>query len=132
MERRVFHAIDTELPNATAFLEEVLEEICPAKSMMQIMVCLEEMFVNVSHYAYPDQEGTVAVSIELADGVVSVTLEDEGIPFNPLEKADPDITLSAADRVAGGLGILMVKKTMDAVSYEYKSKKNIFCMKKKI
>lgn len=132
MEKRIFQAIDTELPNVTAFLEKMLEETCSMKSMMQIMVCLEEMFVNVAHYAYPNQEGSVAISLDITDGIVSVTLEDEGIPFNPLEKTDPDITLPADERDAGGLGILMVKKTMDEISYEYKAQKNVFCMKKKI
>lgn len=132
MTRRVFQAIDSELPNVTAFLEETLEEVCSMKSLMQIMVSLEEMFINVAHYAYPNQEGSVAVSIDISDGIVAVTLEDEGIPFNPLEKTDPDITLPADERDAGGLGILMVKKTMDELSYEYRNNKNIFCMKKNI
>lgn len=133
MHRRSFQAADAELSHATAFVEEELEKLdCPMKVVMQITVCLEEMFVNVAHYAYQGNEGMVTLSLDDKDGLFSITLEDEGVPFDPLAKVDPDVTLSAEERPIGGLGIYMVKKTMDEVFYEYKEGKNIFCMKKKI
>ena len=93
---------------------------------MQIDVAIEEVFVNIVRYAYPEGEGEAAIEVETTDSprAVKITFEDEGVPFNPLEHEDPDIMLSADDRPAGGLGILMVKKSMDDVSYEYKDGKN--------
>ena len=99
---------------------------------MQIQVCVEEMFVNVAHYAYNGAEGTVTLDIDVDNGVMTITLTDEGMQFDPLAKKDPDITLAASERPIGGLGIFMVKKSMDEVEYKRENNKNIFTMKKKI
>lgn len=131
MQTRVFPATDFELVNVIAFLEEELEKIdCPMKTVMQLSLCLEEIFVNVAHYSFPESEGSATISIDYKDEVFSIIVEDSGVPFNPLEKEDPDISLAAEDRRIGGLGIYLVKKTMDELSYEYKGNKNIFCMRK--
>lgn len=131
MQTKEFLASDSELQNVIAFVEEELERLeCSMKIVMQITVCVEEMFVNVAHYAYVDNKGSVKVALDYNEGAFSITLEDSGIEFNPLEKKDPDITLSAEDRDIGGLGIFMVKKTMDEVSYKRDNNKNIFYMKK--
>lgn len=131
--QREFDADVSELANVTAFVEEELERLaCSMKTMIQINVCLEEMFVNVAHYAYGEGKGTVKISIEEENDVFSVELVDCGMPFDPLAKEDPDVTLAAEDRKIGGLGIFMVKKSMDEVSYRYEDGKNIFCMKKKL
>lgn len=133
METRIYPASDSELMNVTAFIEEELEKVeCPMKLVIQFTVSLEEIFVNVAHYGYPDKEGTVEVTTNFEDDMFSITFVDSGIPFDPLAKEDPDITLSADERTIGGLGIFMVKKYMDVVAYEYKDGKNVFCMKKKI
>ena len=133
MISKVFPANDESLSFALGFVEEELEKLdCPLKSVMQITVCVEEMFVNVAHYAYGGNEGEVALSIDENARTVSITLTDSGVPFDPLAKEDPDITLSAEQRDIGGLGIFMVKKSMDEVSYERKDNKNIFTMKKEI
>lgn len=139
MTERVFTANDDNLNNALAFVEEELERVeCPLKAVMQITVCVEEMFVNVAHYAYRDKiangegEGEVSLAVGCEDGILTIVLTDEGIPFDPLAKEDPDVTLSAEERKIGGLGIYMVKKSMDHVSYERKDNKNIFTMKKEI
>jgi|GEM_PF-65766 len=132
-EKRIYPAKIEQLEAALAFVSEILENNdADMKSMMQIAVAFEEMFVNVAHYAYKGREGTVEVSVSVCDGMTEITLTDEGVPFNPLGLEDPDITLSAEDRKIGGLGILMVKKTMDEVRYRYENEKNIFTMKKKI
>lgn len=132
MTEKTFNATDASLADATAFMEEELERAdCPMKVVMQASVCLEEMFVNVAHYAYPGGTGTVTVGISTEGGKAVLVLTDSGIPFDPLAKADPDITLSAEERKIGGLGILMVKKTMDEVSYERRDGKNIFTMAKR-
>ena len=133
MSSKTFIASDDSLSCAIAFVEEELENAgCPLKTIMQITVCVEEMFVNVAHYAYESSTGDVTLSVSDTDGTVSITLEDSGIPFDPLAKADPDISLSAEERDIGGLGIFMVKKTMDDVSYKRENEKNIFTMRKKI
>ena len=112
-----------ELNNVLAFAEEALESAgCPLKEQMSISVCLEEMFVNIAQYAFPEgTEGIANLTLEVDEdaGEVRLSLSDNGLPFDPLKKADPDITLSAEERSIGGLGILMVKKMMDDVSYEY-------------
>lgn len=128
-----FPASTQYLDDAIAFVEEELNKIdCPMKTVMQITVCVEEMFVNVANYAYDGEGGEIRLSIDEAHDTVSITLTDEGVPFDPLAKDDPDITLSAEERKIGGLGIFMVKKSMNEVRYERVENKNIFTMVKKI
>jgi len=98
-------------------------------------VAVEEIFTNIASYAYPDGDGKVQLCMEFSQeepSTMTLRFLDSGIPFDPLAKADPDVTLSAEERQIGGLGIYMVKKTMDEVSYDYKDGKNIFTMKKKL
>lgn len=126
-------AADENLDQVLGFVDGILEQNeCSMKAQMQLDVAVEEMFVNVAHYAYAPNEGDVLIRCDVEDGIASVTLEDSGIPYDPLAKPDPDVTLSAEERQIGGLGIFMVKKSMDEVFYEYKDGKNIFTMKKKI
>ena len=133
MVSKVFPATDDSLNDAIAFVEEQLDLLdCPLKIVMQITVCVEEMFVNVAHYAYGEGTGDVEMVMDSEGDSVSITLIDEGMPFDPLAKADPDITLSAEERSIGGLGIYMVKKSMNDVSYERSDGKNIFTMKKNL
>ena len=131
MTEKVFEACDKALPEAMGFLEETLEEYgCPLKTVMRISVCFEEIFVNIAHYAYPEGTGEVTVCINEDEDEITVTFIDTGIEFDPTEKADPDISLSADSREIGGLGIFMVKKSMDKVKYERIDGKNIFSMTK--
>ncbi len=122
-----------KLTEVLAFLDQELESAgCSFKAQMKLEIALEEMFVNIAQYAYPDGEGSTAIRVQ-ADGTareVTVTLEDCGIPYNPLERPDPDTTLSSEDRPVGGLGIFMVRQSMDSVAYEYRDGKNLFTMKK--
>lgn len=121
-----------ELDNVLSFADAILEELgCSVKAQMQIDIAIEEIFVNIAHYAYPESEGEAVISVDSGEGPsVTITFEDEGIPYDPLKNEDPDITLSAEDRPIGGLGIFMVKKSMDEVSYEYKDGKNRLTIKK--
>ncbi len=131
MIEKVYAASDDTLADALALVEEELEKVdCPMKWVMQITVCVEEMFVNVAHYAYGEGTGDVTMQIDTTPSSVSITLIDSGMAFDPLAKADPDITLSAEERGIGGLGIFMVKKSMDEVRYERKDNQNIFTMVK--
>ena len=121
-----------ELDNVLSFADTILEELgCSVKAQMQIDIAIEEIFVNIAHYAYPESEGDAVIYVEPGEGPsVTITFEDEGIQYDPLKNEDPDITLSAEDRPIGGLGIFMVKKSMDEVSYEYKDGKNRLTIKK--
>lgn len=111
------------------FVEENLEMCeCPMKVVMQITLALEEIFVNIASYAYTTGVGTCRIDLQIdyenENGTMQLLLCDKGMPFNPLEKEDPDVTLSAEDREIGGLGIYMVKKSMDQVSYEFNNGEN--------
>ena len=115
------------------FLEELLFEAgCPMKTAMQLQLAAEEIFVNIASYAYGPETGTawIQVEFEKAPRAVKVTFTDAGVPYDPLEKEDPDVTLSAAEREIGGLGIFITKKSVDDISYERRDGKNILTVKK--
>lgn len=130
--------IDATIKNVaavTAFVDEQLEQLdCPMKTQMQVDIAIDEVFGNIANYAYTPEVGAVTVRVEIMDNplAVMITFIDSGVPYDPLAKADPDITLSAEEREIGGLGIYMVKKIMDAVFYEYKEGQNILRIKKNI
>ena len=124
-----------KIAEVVAFVEEQLENMgAGMKAQMQISIAVDELFANIANYAYPNGEGTATVRVEASeDGKKAViTFIDSGVPYNPLEKEDPDITLSAEDRPIGGLGIFMVKKSMDDIAYRYENGKNILSIRKKI
>lgn len=123
------------LDAVTDFVNEQLEAAgCPMKILMQIDLAVEEIFVNIANYAYSPQEGpaTVRVQTDSEKSTVDITFIDHGVPYDPLAKQDPDVTLSAEQRAIGGLGIFMVKKSMDDVTYEYRDGHNILTIKKGI
>jgi sigma-B regulation protein RsbU (phosphoserine phosphatase) len=135
MVYKTFSAKTEALLDVLAFVEEQLEKHeCPMKIQTAICVAIEEVFVNVAHYAYGDGEGDVTFTIDFEEETRNITFKmaDKGIPFNPLNKPDPDITLSAEEREIGGLGIFITKKTMDLVTYAYEKGENILTMVKKI
>ncbi len=128
--------LDATIPNwetVSAFLEEKLDKMdAPVKAASQVMLAVEELYANVASYAYEGRTGKVTVKVtpsESGNGV-AVKLTDSGIPYDPLQKEDPDIGLDAADRPIGGLGVFLVKKTMDDVAYERKDSKNIVVITK--
>lgn len=135
MERLTVEATLENIDPVTDFVNEKLETLdCPMRAQMQIDVAIDELFSNIAHYAYNPETGPVDVCVEVEQEPLSViiTFIDGGTPYDPLAKADPDTTLSAEDRKVGGLGIFLVKKTMDDISYEYKDGKNILKIKKNI
>lgn len=126
----IFPAEDEALSDVNAFVEQQLEEAgCSPKNQMKIMVALEELFVNVAHYAYGAEKGQVEIELDFEDKDMILKLKDSGKPFNPLAKLDPDVTLSAEERDIGGLGIFMVKKSMDKVDYKYEDGQNIIIIR---
>jgi len=126
-------ANNKKMGEVNSFIHSFLEERdCPIKAQMQISVAAEEIFVNIASYAYPDGEGDAEIRISEENGEVTMVFTDSGIPYDPLKKPDPDITLSAEERKIGGLGIFLVRKNMDSVSYKNENGKNILTVKKRI
>ena len=135
MTNKTFPAKTESLSDVLGFVEQNLENFdCPMKIQTAICVAIEEVFVNVAHYAYPESDGDVTLHIgfDEKERTVIFRMTDKGIPFNPLETAEPDITLSAEERKIGGLGIFITKKTMDSLSYTYENGENNLTMVKKI
>ena len=129
----VIEATADNLGNVLDFIGSHLEAAnCPMKSRMQLDLAVEEIFINIANYAYAPSVGKATVRMEVSGDPVAITITflDKGVPYDPLEKADPDVTLSAADRDIGGLGIFLTKKVMDDISYEYKNGQNILTLKK--
>jgi anti-sigma regulatory factor (Ser/Thr protein kinase) len=121
------------IETVTDFVNEQLEALdCPMKAQMQIDIAIDELFGNIAHYAYKPGVGDATVRVETGEDplAVVITFIDKGVPYDPLAKDDPDTTLSAEDRKIGGLGIYMVKKSMDDMTYEYKDGQNILKIKK--
>jgi anti-sigma regulatory factor (Ser/Thr protein kinase) len=125
----------TNIEAVTDFVNEQLEALdCPMKAQMQIDIAIDELFGNIAHYAYNPEIGKATVRVEVAKDplAVVITFIDNGVPYDPLAKADPDTTLSAEERESGGLGIYIVKKSMDDITYEYKDGQNILAIKKNL
>ena len=133
MKELELEALTDNLSKVQAFVDEQLEEAGgPIKIQMQIDIAVEEIFINIAHYAYSTETGKATVRIEILPDPpsVDITFIDKGIPYDPLAKSDPDVTLSAEERKIGGLGIFMVKKSMDDVKYQYLDGHNILTLKK--
>jgi anti-sigma regulatory factor (Ser/Thr protein kinase) len=121
------------LTEVLAFVDEYLESAeCSTKTQISIDIAVEEIFVNIASYAYTPDIGDADIEIGSDDGNKSVwiTFDDTGIPYNPLAKEDPDVTLTAEERAVGGLGIFMVKKSMDKMDYRYENGHNILTLTK--
>lgn len=114
-----------EVPNLLDTFEEMLTQAgCPAPIIMQILLSVEEIYVNVANYAYGKETGECRLDISIENNRFAVDISDGGIPFDPMSKEDPDITLKLMDRPIGGLGILITKKMMDETWYEFKDNRN--------
>lgn len=118
------------LVEVTAFIEEILEENgVPTKDVIQMDIAIDEILANIIHYSGAT-EATVGCQVE--NGVVTLRFADNGSPYDPTQKEDPDITLSAADRQIGGLGIFMVKKFMTSVTYAFEGGRNVLTLVKEL
>ena len=135
MKELTVDATVENIETVTDFVNEQLESLdCPMKAQMQIDIAIDELFGNIAHYACNPEIGQATVRVEVIEEPLSVviTFIDNGVPYDPLAKADPDTTLSAEEREIGGLGIYMVKKSMDDITYEYKDGQNILAIKKNL
>lgn len=102
------------------------------KIIMQIDIAVEELFVNIAHYAYNPEVGEAIISVDMEENPPCAVIRfiDRGKPYDPLSREDPDVTLGVEERQIGGLGIYMVKKSMDEVSYAYEDGQNILTIRK--
>ena len=135
MRELTIEATPENADKAIAFVDGMLEEYgCGMKEQAAIDVAVDELFANIAHYAYNPDTGYATVKVDVIREPLSVeiTFIDNGKPYDPLAKEDPDTTLSVENREIGGLGIFIVKKSMDAVDYEYKDGKNILRIKKNL
>ncbi|MEI3167552.1 MAG: ATP-binding protein [Lachnospiraceae bacterium] len=132
MTQRTFDAVTKNLDQVLAFLDSQLESWgCPLRVQLQLDVAVEELFVNIASYAYGEKTGTAEIAMDLLPGqIIEITFRDSGIPYNPLEKPDPDVTKPAEEREIGGLGIYIVKKSMDEVLYRHEDGQNILTIRK--
>ena len=128
-------ANENNLDAVNEFIDAKLDEVeCLSQTRMQIELAVEEIFVNIARYAYHPEEGPVTIQVTVKDAPIRVILTfiDKGKPFDPLSKKDADVTLPPEEREIGGLGIFLVKKTMDSVEYEYKDGQNILTVVKNV
>ncbi len=136
MREMTVEAVLDQIGPVTDFVNEYLTELgCPNRVRIQIDVAIDELFSNIARYAYSPGRGTATVRAEVGEDprCVAVTFIDQGKPFDPLKAKIPDTTaLPAGLRPIGGLGLIMVKKTMDDISYRYQNGKNILTIRKKI
>lgn len=123
-----------EWQKVSVFLEQQLNEVgCTEKKKIQILIAAEEVFVNIASYAYKQDGGMTEIKVGVTpDRQLKIAFLDWGIPYNPLERENPDITLSAEARDTGGLGILMVRKMMDNLLYRYEDGQNCLILLKNI
>ncbi len=120
-------ASEDSLQTINDFIHSFLPQNCDEILKNQIDLAVEEIFVNIAHYSGTE---TAEIKASFDHGILEITFSDRGRPFNPLEKEDPDITLSAEKRKIGGLGIFLTKKFMDSVEYNFEDGKNILTLKK--
>ena len=135
MKKITLPAIVENIETVTDFVNAYLDKAgCSMKVQMQITVVIDEIFSNIAHYAYVPSVGDVTVRVEVnkETGVLMLSFEDRGVAYNPLVKKDPDVTLSAEERQIGGMGIFIVKKLMDDITYEYVEGCNVLTMWKKL
>lgn len=129
----ILDALISNLPDLLALVDESLERRgCPKRVRMQIDIAVEEIFVNIASYAYTPSTGSAEIRVQEdhdPEGI-TVTFIDSGVPYDPLMKPDPDVTLSASERQIGGLGIYMVKKSMTDMTYRYEDGRNILTIRK--
>ena len=136
MKELIIEADVKSLDEVLAFIDEELERAdCPPKTQIQIDIAVEELYVNIAHYAYTPDVGNAKIILDVKENEprsVAITFIDSGVPYNPLIKPDPDVTLPIDERKIGGLGIYMVKKSMDNITYEYRDGQNILTIEKNL
>ena len=131
--KMIVEAKTENLEKVFAFINEQLDKApCTPKARNELLMATEEIFINIASYAYSPDTGSAWINASVKDGFITVEFRDRGVPFDPLAKQDPDVTLSVEKRQVGGLGIFMVKKMMDEVLYRRENGENILTIRKKL
>lgn len=133
MKELTIEARKENLADVLAFVDGVMEgEGCPLKVQMKVDVAVEEIFVNIASYAYGEDGGNALIRAGKTDrDLFEITFIDEGVPYDPTAKEDPDVSLSAEERPIGGLGIFLAFKVMDEVKYEHTEGRNKLTLRKR-
>lgn len=124
----------SDLARVVAFLEELGEEWeLSVQQILSLNLVLEEALTNIFLYGYDDNDRhSIEINFGIEGDQLTISLIDDGQPYDPTLKADPDITLTGEERPIGGLGIFLIKKIMDKVEYERKTNKNILILTKNL
>lgn len=133
MKELTVEAIVEQIETVTEFVNAELEKLdCPMKARIQLDIAIDEIVSNIAYYAYGERTGTVTVRIEALqeENGVQLMFLDSGVPYDPLTRQDPDISAEIEERKEGGLGIFLVRKTMDDMKYEYKDGQNCLTIRK--
>ena len=133
MKELTVEAIVEQIETVTEFVNAELEKLdCPMKARIQLDIAIDEIVSNIAYYAYGEKMGTVTVRIEALqeENGVQLMFLDSGVPYDPLTRQDPDISAGIEEREEGGLGIFLVRKTMDDMKYEYKDGQNCLTIRK--
>lgn len=135
MQELKLEASDETMLEVQESVKNFLRNIdCPEDLLTMILIAVEEIYVNIAHYAYGGDNGEAVVQMDLErfPDKLKLVFQDHGIPYNPLEKEDPDVNLPADERPIGGLGIYMAKEIMDKMEYRYENNTNILTVEKEI
>ena len=134
-EELIVEAVVDNLEIVNDFVHRFISQYqCSKRTVMQLDLIIEEIFVNIASYAYAPDTGSAKISLEIVQEPLKVTLTfiDTGIPYNPLINSDPDISLGVEDRQIGGLGIFLTKKLVNDISYRYEDGQNILQLTKSL
>ena len=127
-ERITIQAVMSQVVPVAAMVNRIMAQLnCTPRTRMQIKLAVDEIFSNIVHYAYRDGEGTITVEVKELENPPCLA-----ITFNPLTVREPELTGPARVRRVGGLGLYLVRKSMDSVSYEYKDNSNYLTVRKQI
>ncbi|BDZ69590.1 ATP-binding protein [Methanobacterium petrolearium] len=121
------------LPNVLNFINNQLNGLnISGKTLFQLELAIEEIYVNIARYAYVGEEGAVTITSCIEEDPLQIIVEftDSGVPFNPLENEDPDFSQKTEEKEIGGLGIHLIKKNVDSLGYKFHDNKNVLTIKK--
>ena len=133
MRELTTEAVTENLQSVMDFVNDSLSDKgCSAKTLYQMELVLEEIFIHIASYAYEGDERPVVLSIDFEEEPLAavVTFKDKGAPYNPLSRDDPNLALKLENREIGGLGIFLVKKNVDAIWYEHVNGENVLSFRK--
>ena len=135
MRELAIEAVAENLQTVMDFTTDTLsDKNCSPKTLYQLELVLEEIFINIVSYAYEGDDRPVVLSVHLEEdpAAIVVTFRDKGAPYNPLERSDPDLSAKLEKREIGGLGIFLVKKNVDEIWYEHINDENVLGFRKKL